>query len=107
MKHDVSRLRLRESCFDAAMRARTVGADESVAAIDDHLRRVHPLFTQRSAVRQLPRSRHSRAVWIRPAEAVPIVDMKREWIHMSARPRGFGGELSENVVRGWAARTAF
>src|SRR5882724_2469156 len=86
------------------MRTGSIGSHEGVAAVDDHLGRVDTLLSECTRVALLTTRCPSRTVRVRPAEAIPVVDVKGEWIDLLPRSRGLLGQLSQDVVRGGTAR---
>src|SRR5258708_7741619 len=86
------------------MRKGSIGSHEGVAAVDDHLGRVDTLLSEYPPIDLLTTRRPVQAVWVRPAEAIPVVDVKGQWIDSLACSGGLLGQLSQDVVRGGTAR---
>ena len=76
-----------------------------VAAVDDHLRRVHAARAEGADVRALPRGVLRRREPVRPAEVVPVVDMKgdRDTRQSAASDAWRESSASTAVGRGTAA----
>jgi len=99
--------RASERSTNAPARASFIRADEALVPVHDQLRCVHGAAGQSGGVETLARRRERTTKRIAPTEIVPVVDVKRERVHVLTGLCGLACKLREQGIRGRTARTTF